>query len=84
MRDICFANCVDEFIYLFIFQSFEMFSLLLMTFIANPLFLLYYYRHMSFHFILYNYIVSLLACQFCNLNDNGVDGFLHFISRSPV
>ena len=40
VRNMCFANCVDKFIIIFLFQSFEMFSLLLMTFMANPLFLL--------------------------------------------
>ena len=40
VRDICFSSCGDEFIIIFLFQSFEMFSLLLMTFMANPLFLL--------------------------------------------
>ena len=40
VRNICFSSCGDEFIIIFLFQSFEMFSLLLMTFMANPLFLL--------------------------------------------
>ena len=66
VTDICFANCVDEFFY----------------------FLFFYLRHLksiiliiidTFHFIL---LSAFLPVSFVTwMIINGVDGFLHFISR---